>query len=144
MSENSSFCGVSRAIDGRRIIVGLDKGFEQIWTHTTPAGMFRRQTRMITWAPWARLNASVGDGCWLIADQEGTVHIFSEDGSFHDEFSLGVPLHGIAGGRDGARHLLFLSTHDTVRAWEVRGAVKAGVRSSEFRVQSSEFQSSEY
>ena len=119
LSEDASFCGVSRALDGRRLIVGLDKRFEESWTHTTPAGMFRRQTRMIAWAPWAGLNEAIHDGCWLIADQQGSVHVVSEDGSFQDNFSFGTPVHGIAAARHGERNLLFLSTHDTVRAWQV-------------------------
>jgi hypothetical protein len=124
LADDASFCGVAFALDGRRVIVGLDKTFNEIWSHTTPSGMFRRQTRMITWAPWTQIHPSIGAGCWLVADHEGTVHVFSEDGLFHDQFSYGSPVHGIAAAQDGARNLLFLSTHDTVRAWAVSAKMK--------------------
>jgi outer membrane lipoprotein-sorting protein len=113
--RDAMLCGVSYGADGKRLVVGLDSSLKRTWQYELPSGSFPTQVSFVT----AAEILAEGQHHWLIAGPDGSVHVISQDGQFTDRFHTGEALRGLAGGRDGERGMLVVSTQTGICAWRV-------------------------
>ena len=108
-------CGMAYSADGGLTAVGLAADRHEAWSYRLPPGIHRTQIQYL-----ASAQVLPGAGYqWLLAGPDGSVHVITEDGDFHDHFQLGEFIRGIAGVRSGNRSLLVLTTDSGVQALEL-------------------------
>ena len=54
---------------------------------------------------------------WILAGPDGSVHIVSDDGQFHDHFQVGAELRGVTAGRIEGTDWLLIATDTTVSGY---------------------------
>jgi hypothetical protein len=112
----TEFLGLSYAVDGRLIAVGLDAALRETWSYGLPGGVYRSQLQIAQWAPLMGADT----GYWLLAGPDGSIHVIRDDGTFHDTCHLGRPLHGLTGHFQGDKGRIYVSTDKKVQAFDLR------------------------
>lgn len=114
-SPAAGFCGVAQMPDGSLVAVGLSALMTELWSQPVSRGTYGSPVDFIQPAEWGPR----GNLYWIVAAPTGKIHIMSADGQFHDEFTSGSQLYGLAGYRSNGSNLLLASTEAGVTAWEV-------------------------
>ena len=120
-SRPTMFCGISHGLDGRNVAIGLDSQLHESWSYPLPIGQHVSQVHPVG---SVQLVDESTDWQWLFAGADGSIHIVSDDGGFHDHFNYGAQLTGLTATRAGGQSLLFVATPKGVAAWRVTGTAK--------------------
>lgn len=112
-SRQTSFCGLAHSPLGGLVGVGVDHRLGERWQYPLPPGAFRSQLRVVT---SAQLFDEEG-WHWILAGPDGSVHIVSDDGRFHDNFQVGAELRGLTAGRIEGEDWLFVATDALVTGY---------------------------
>lgn len=109
-------CGISYDALGSRVALGLDSKFREMWTYDLPMGTFEHQTRFVAGGKLAPDDV----GHWVFAGPQGSVHVVSHDGQFHDFFYHGSKVRGLALlPRQEGGHLLLVADASGVSAFRL-------------------------
>ena len=113
--SRAPYCAMAYTPDGDHLAVALDEDFQEQWSYPLPNDVHRSPIRQIV--P-ARL---LGDNSWqwLFPTANGSIHILTDDGEFHDQFSYGESLRGLAATRWNDEAVLLIATEKEVTAWTV-------------------------
>lgn len=111
----SPFLGIAADPQGNLMAVGLTSELRESWSYQLPAGAHARPIEAI---------ASVRDfagfpAVWCFAGADGTLHLVSEEGGFHDSFAVGAALSGFAIGKLGGEDVVIASTSAGIQSWNV-------------------------
>ena len=109
------YCGLTYNLHGNMFAVGLNDQLNEAWNYPLPPGDSRSQVKV------GRYGQAVpgSEWQWLFAAPDGSVHVVSPDGRFHDRFNTGVQVDGLAGFQLGDTHVLVIATAGSVRAFRV-------------------------
>ena len=108
-------CSLALGVDRKLSVVGLNSDGGILWDIRLPPGEHTTQIEGITGGP----SSSEHQGAWYVAAADGSIHIISADGKFHDSFNYGEALGGIAVARIDGATVLLVSTTEGVTAWHV-------------------------
>lgn len=106
-------CGIAATMSGSEALVGFAADGTELWSYPLPAGMHQQPIEMIS---TGRLN---GQGHWIVAAADGSIHLVGHDGTAFDRFNYGETLTGIAASGSGDTATLYVSTPDGLKAWKV-------------------------
>ena len=106
--------GISSSALGGRVVTGINRDWETVWTHPMPGGVYRYQVDF----PQSISIPDVGP-TWLLPGADGSVHFLSVDGTFQDAMYVGSHIRGLAGVRIDGKPVLLISTDGKVTAHAV-------------------------
>jgi hypothetical protein len=111
----AKFLGLSASPQGEPVAVGITGDLKEAWNYPLPKGAHQRPIDTVTSS-----NLLPGrQGEWWLAGPDGSIHVISEDGEFHDWFYYGATLTGLAAAKLGGQNLLLVATEENVTAWAV-------------------------
>ena len=109
------FLGLSATAQGEPVAVGITGELKEAWNYPLPKGAHQRPIDTVTSS-----NLLPGrQGEWWLAGPDGSIHVISEDGEFHDWFYYGATLTGLAAAKLGGHNVLLVATEEGVAAWNV-------------------------
>jgi len=111
--KQARFLGLSGNAQGEPFAVGITDELKEAWNYPLPKGAHQRPIDTVTSS-----NLLPGrQGEWWLAGPDGSIHVISEDGDFHDSFYYGTALTGIAATKLGEHNVLLVATEEGVAAW---------------------------
>jgi hypothetical protein len=113
--SGGSLLGIASNNAGKLRAVSLDDRLTQFWTYDLPPGVHQRPIEPIV----ASRVRDQDRGEWWLAGPDGSIHLLSDDGKFHDSFHYGAVLNGVAASRAEGRAVLVVSTDKGVVGYEV-------------------------
>lgn len=113
--SGGSLLGIASSNDGKLRAVSLDDRLKQFWTYDLPAGVHQRPIEPIV----ASQVRGEDRGEWWLAGPDGSIHLLSDDGEFHDSFCYGAVLNGVAAATVEGRGVLVVSTDGGVTGYEI-------------------------
>ncbi|MCI0359226.1 MAG: hypothetical protein L0211_12170, partial [Planctomycetaceae bacterium] len=114
--KQAKFLALSGNAQGEPFAVGITDELKEAWNYPLPKGAHQRPIDTVTSS-----NLLPGrQGEWWLAGPDGSIHVISEDGEFHDSFYYGAALTGLAAAKLGEHNVLLVATEDGVAAWRVR------------------------
>ena len=91
-AKQSQFLAISNNPQGEMFAVGITGQLKEAWNYPLPSGVHQKPIEPVTSS-----NLLPGrQGEWWLAGPDGSVHVISEDGEFHDSFHTGAALTGLA------------------------------------------------
>lgn len=115
-SPTGVFCGISLLGNDRKLAVGLNGRLKESWSYALPPGVSPHQIQNVAHVRWNRQIH------WILAAADGSIHVISDDGNFHDHWNSGLDLTGLSVHRGNESPLLYLSTRHAVRAIQMSTA----------------------
>lgn len=112
--DEALYLGIASSALGERVVTGIDREWNVIWSHPLRRGVYRHQVDF----PQAITIPGVG-ATWLIPGPDGAVHFLAADGKFQDVSYVGEHLRGIASVDIDDKPVLLLATDGKVVAYEV-------------------------
>jgi hypothetical protein len=107
---------MSGDLTGSLFAVGIDSQLKEQWSYPLPPDIHQVPIEAITSSELL----SRGQGAWVIAAADGSIHVVGDDGHFTDTWNHGAALSGIAAARlAGKPHVLVASPQEGLTAWEV-------------------------
>jgi hypothetical protein len=100
---------------GNLFAVGLTDKLKESWNYPLPTGMHQKPIEPI--ASSHILPGRAGE--WWLAGPDGSIHVITEDGEFHDSFHYGAPLTGIAATMLDEQPVLLVAMESGVEAFKV-------------------------
>jgi cytochrome oxidase Cu insertion factor (SCO1/SenC/PrrC family) len=114
-AKQAEFVAISNNPQGEVFAVGLTDQLKEAWNYPLPAGVHQKPIEPVTSS-----NLLPGrQGEWWLAGPDGSVHVISEDGEFHDSFHTGAALTGLAATKLNGKPALLIATEAGVTAWEI-------------------------
>ena len=114
--KQARFLGLSGNAQGEPFAVGITGEMKEAWNYPLPKGSHQRPIDTVTSS-----NLLPGrQGEWWLAGPDGSIHVISEDGDFHDSFYYGATLTGLAAAKVGEHNVLVVATEDGVDGVAVR------------------------
>ncbi len=114
--KQARFLGLSGNDQGEPFAVGITSEMKEAWNYPLPKGAHQRPIDTVTSS-----NLLPGrQGEWWLAGPDGSTHVISEDGEFHDSFYYGAALTGLAAAKLGEHNVLLVATEQGVTAWIIR------------------------
>lgn len=114
-AKQAAFLGLSNDAKGEMFAVGITAKLKEAWNYPLPAGVHQKPIEPVTSS-----NLLPGrQGEWWLAGPDGSVHVISEDGEFHDSFYCGAALTGLAATKLKGKPVLLIATEAGVTAWEI-------------------------
>ena len=87
--KQARFLGLSGNAQGEPFAVGITGELKEAWNYPLPKGPHQRPIDTVTSS-----NLLPGrQGEWWLAAPDGSIHVISEDGDFHDSFFYGASAH---------------------------------------------------
>jgi hypothetical protein len=114
-ASQAEYLAISSDSQGQIVAVGLNRDLAESWNYPLPGGAHQKPIEPI--ASGSLLPDRAGE--WLLAAPDGSIHILSDDGEFHDVFQYGAALNGIAAARFGDKPFILVATDEGLTAWEV-------------------------
>lgn len=111
-----SLLGIVTNNEGKMRALSLNDRLHQSWAYDLPAGAHQRPIEAIV---ASRLRGN-DRGEWWLAGPDGSIHLVSDDGKFHDSFHYGEVLSGLAAAAVQGRGVLVVTTDRGVTAYEVQ------------------------
>ncbi len=108
------FLGLSGNAQGEPFAVGITGEMKEAWNYPLPKGSHQRPIDTVT----SSNLLSGRQGEWWLAGPDGSIHVISEDGEFHDSFYYGAALTGLAAAKLGELNVLVVATEEAVTAWK--------------------------
>ncbi len=115
-SGTVALLGVSLDTDGNRRLYGMGPQFDVRWDYMLAGGAHRTP---LQWVVPTTLPEDLGTG-WIVCGPDGSVHVVSGDGLFHDYFFVGGTVTGIDALYSGERLLLVIGSENEVSCCELR------------------------
>jgi hypothetical protein len=113
--KQARFLGLSATAQGEPFAVGITSELKEAWNYPLPKGAHQRPIDTVTSS-----NLLPGrQGEWWLAGPDGSIHVISEDGEFHDSFYYGAALAGLAATSLGEHNVLLVATEEGVAAWKI-------------------------
>jgi hypothetical protein len=114
-AKQAEFLALSNDAKGELFAVGVTGKLKEAWNYPLPAGVHQKPIEPVTSS-----NLLPGrQGEWWLAGPDGSVHVITEDGEFHDAFHTGAALTGLAATNLGGKPVLLIATDGGVTAWEI-------------------------
>jgi len=113
--SGGSLLGIASNNEGKMRAVSLTDRLEQVWAYDLPAGAHQRPIEPIV----ASRVRGEDRGEWWLAGPDGSIHLLSDDGKFHDAFHYGEVLNGVAAAAVQGRGVLVVTTDAGVTAYEL-------------------------
>ena len=113
--SGGSLLGIASNNEGKQRAVSLDERLKQFWSYDLPAGVHQRPIEPIV----ASRIRGQDQGEWWLAGPDGSIHLLSDDGKFHDSFHYGAVLNGVAAGTVDSKATLIVCTDTGVTGYEV-------------------------
>lgn len=101
---------------GQDTAVSLNLAGEEQWNHPLPRGVQKHPVEFVVWGDVL----GNGQGEWLLAAPDGSLHILSAAGELLDQFNYGAALSGLAIARIDGKPALLISTASGIAAWSVK------------------------
>ena len=115
-AKQSAYLAVAADPAGKSYLLALDPQLKYRWSYPLPAGAHQKPIEPLASANLQNVRA----GEWVFAGPDGSLHLISEEGDFHDFFYCGAALQGVAAARWEDRGIIFASTEEGVFAWELK------------------------
>ena len=114
-AKQAEFLALSNNTQGEMFAVGITGKLKEAWNYPLPAGVHQKPIE-----PVASSNLLPGrQGEWWLAGPDGSIHVISEDGEFHDAFHYGAALTGFAATRLNGQPALLIATEEGLSAWGI-------------------------
>lgn len=114
-AKQAEFLAISNNAQGEMFAVGITSQLKEAWNYPLPAGVHQKPIEPVTSS-----NLLPGrQGEWWLAGPDGSVHVISEDGEFHDSFHTGAALTGLAATKLNGQPVLLVATEAGVTAWQI-------------------------
>jgi hypothetical protein len=114
-ATQSSLIALSNDQQGKLFAIGLNDKLKEAWNYPLPTGMHQKPIEPITSSHLLQGRS----GEWWLAGPDGSIHVITEDGEFHDSFHYGAPLTGIAATLLNNQPALLVATESGVEAWRI-------------------------
>jgi hypothetical protein len=112
--SHATYCGLSYQGPGQMLAIGLNEQFTELWNYPLPAGTYETEVQFVHPLPLPGDQAG-----WLFAGPDGSVHVVSNDGDFHDNFATGQPVTGLAALRLPEGPAVLIAAPDGLTAWRI-------------------------
>jgi hypothetical protein len=114
-AKQAEFLAISNNSQGEIFAVGINGKLKEAWNYPLPAGVHQKPIEPVTSS-----NLLPGrQGEWWLAGPDGSIHVISEDGEFHDSFQYGAALTGLAATTLNGQSVLLIATEGSVTALQV-------------------------
>jgi cytochrome oxidase Cu insertion factor (SCO1/SenC/PrrC family) len=114
-ANQAPFLAISNNLRGEVFAVGISGKLKEAWNYPLPAGAHQKPIEPVTSS-----NLLPGrQGEWWLAGPDGSIHVISEDGEFHDSFHYGAALTGLAATNLNGRPVLLIATDTGVSAFQI-------------------------
>ncbi|MEX2176352.1 MAG: TlpA disulfide reductase family protein [Pirellulaceae bacterium] len=114
-AKQASLLGISNNAQGELFAIGITDDLKEAWNYPLPAGVHQKPIEFIS----SSHILPGRQGEWWLAGPDGSVHVISEEGEFHDSFFSGVPLTGLAATRFDQSPVLILASDAGITAWKI-------------------------
>ena len=114
-AKQAPFLAISINPQGEIFAVGITGKLKEAWNYPLPAGTHLKPIEPVTSS-----NLLPGrQGEWWLAGPDGSVHVISEDGEFHDSFHYGAALTGLAATKLRDQPVLLIATDEGLAAFQI-------------------------
>jgi hypothetical protein len=114
-AKQAQFLAISSNPQREVFAVGITGSLKEAWNYPLPSGVHQKPIEPVTSS-----NLLPGrQGEWWLAGPDGSVHVISEDGEFHDSFHTGAALTGLAATKLNDRPVLLIASDAGVTAWAI-------------------------
>ena len=114
-AKQAEFLALSNDAKGEMFAVGVTGKLKEAWNYPLPAGVHQKPIEPVTSS-----NLLPGrQGEWWLAGPDGSIHVISEEGEFHDSFYCGAVLTGIAAAKLNGQLVLLIATEEGLSAWMI-------------------------
>jgi hypothetical protein len=110
------YLAIASSAAGQDTAVGLNLAGEEQWNHPLPRGVQKHPVEFVAWGDVV----GNGQGQWLLAGPDGSLHILSAAGEVLDQFNYGAALSGLAVTPINGKPALLISTASGIAAWSVQ------------------------
>ena len=119
--DGAWYLGVTSSSYEGRMLAGISRDWNVIWSHSMPRGVYRHQIDFIQTVSIPEIGPT-----WLVAGPDGSIHFVSADGKFRDQMYVGDHLRGIAATTLDDKSTLVLATDGRIQAFEVSKTLTSG------------------